>query len=337
MIEKKENEKYQTTIISNKCHKITLSIEINNSKICFSCVYFEDYFQVKYLKEYSLEELKSKINYFKQFNKENEILEEIKNNNLKGQEKILEDEKSETIKLIIPLPIYNFKNIEFTLEKIKKTKEELFEEYKSIISIYKAKMQIKDFNSKIIFDTEQKEIIKSFISYYDKLKAKLLYSFYITYTDEEIKNNLENKKIAYTVKEFHEKCDNIPSILVVCKSGDQIFGGYTPLPFKSNDSYGNDKDSFIFSLNRKEKYQKKSSSNSIWCYKNYGPCFSYDLEFIEGKINIVKFYEYDYSIPHPFFKENDGCLKNKYSSDVFLNSSNVFLNSLEIFQIMKNK
>jgi len=53
-------------------------------------------------------------------------------------------------------------------------------------------MQIKDFNSKIIIDPEQKEIMKSFISY-DKLKAKLLYSFYITYTDEEIKNNLEKK------------------------------------------------------------------------------------------------------------------------------------------------
>ena len=328
MVDKKENEEYQTTIISDKNHKINLSIEINKSKICFSCFYLEDYFKVKYFKEYTLEELKSKINYFKQFNNEKEILEEIKNNNLKGQEKILEDENSETIKLLIPLPIFIFKNIEFILEKVKKNNEEILEEYKSVVSIYKNKMQIKDFNSKIIIDTEQKEIMKSFISYYDKLKAKLLYSFYITYTDEEIKNNLKKKTIPYTVKEFHEKCDNIPSILVVCKSGDQIFGGYTPLPFKSNDSYGHDEDSFIFSLNRKKKYQKKSSSDSIWCYKNYGPCFNYDLEFIEGKIYIVKFYKYVYSIPDPFFKEKDGCLKNG-------ESSNYLLNSLEIFQIIK--
>lgn len=123
-------------------------------------------------------------------------------------------------------------------------------------------MQIKDFNSRIIVATEEKEIIKSFISYYDKFKAKLLYSFYITYTDEEIKyKNLDKKKIEHTVKEFHDKCDNHSSILVICKSGTQIFGGYTTLQFKSNDSYGDDKDSFIFSLNRKEKYPKKEGSS----------------------------------------------------------------------------
>jgi len=39
MVDKKENEEYQTTIISDKNHKINLSIEINKSKICFSCFY----------------------------------------------------------------------------------------------------------------------------------------------------------------------------------------------------------------------------------------------------------------------------------------------------------
>ena len=44
----------------------------------------------------------------------------------------------------------------------------------------------------------------------------------------------------------------------MCKSGDQFFGGYTPLSFKSDDSYGNGEDSFIFSLNRKEKEKKEN-------------------------------------------------------------------------------
>ena len=324
-----DSGKYELTIISDKNHKIFLSIEIKDSKLCFSCYYFEDYFKLNFFKEYTLEELKKSLNYFKQFNNEKEIWEEIKNNNLKGQEKIFEDENSEKIKLVIPLPINIYKTIEFTLQKLKKTDQEILEEYKSVISIYKEKLQIKDLNSKIIIDTEQKEILKSLVSYYDKFKAKLLYSFYITYTDEEIANNLKNKKIPYSVTDFHTKCDNISSILVVCKSGDQIFGGYTQLQFKSNDSYGDDKNSFIFSLNRKEKYPKTTRSGSIWCYKNYGPCFSYDLEFVEGKINIVKFNRYNYDIPSPFFKDKDKCLKNKN------NSSEYYLDSLEIFQIIK--
>lgn len=332
-----ESGKYELTIISDKNHKIFLSIEIKNTKLCISCYYFEDYFKINFFKEYTLEELKKELNYFKQFNNEKEILEEIKNNNLKGQEKIFEEENSEKIKLVIPLPINIYKNIEFTLQKLKKTDQEILEEYKSVISIYKDKLQIKDLNSKIIIDTEQKEFLKGLVSYYEKLKAILLYSFYITYTDEEIANNLKNKKIPYSVRDFHTKCDNISSILVVCKSGDQIFGGYTPLQFKSNNSYGDDKNSFIFSLNRKEKYPKKnfvdddsstSHSHSIWCYKNYGPCFYYDLEFVENTINIVNFGRYNYDIPSPFFKDKDKCLKNE-------NDRKVFLDSLEIFQIIK--
>jgi hypothetical protein len=307
---------------------MNLTVEINKSKLCFSCYCYENYFKISYYKEYTLEELKTKLNYFKQFNEEKEILLEMKFNELKGKEKIIE-ENSEIIKLIIPLTSKIYKFIEFDLQKIKKTNEELLQEYKSVVEMYQSKLQIQDFNSRIIIDIEDKEMIKSYISYYNKFRAQLLYSFYITYTDEDIKyNNLENKKIDYTVKEFHDKCDNHSSILVVCKSGDQIFGGYTSLQFKSDNSYGNDKCSFIFSLNRKQKYAK-ISGDSIWCYKNWGPCFNYDLEFIKGKINIVKFYKYCYDIPDPFFQENDKYIKNK-------GSSNIVLDSLEIFQIKQN-
>ena len=71
---------------------------------------------MNYFKGYTLEELKTKLNYFKQFNEEKEILEEIKNNHLKGQEKILE-ENYEIIKLIIPLPSNIYKTIEFDYKK----------------------------------------------------------------------------------------------------------------------------------------------------------------------------------------------------------------------------
>ena len=54
----------------------------------------------------------------------------------------------------------------------------------------------------------------------------------------------------------------------------------------------------------------------------------YDLEFVEGKINVVKFYRYSYSIPDPFFNEKDGCIKSQ-------NNSEIYLDSLEVFQIIK--
>ena len=37
-------------------------------------------------------------------------------------------------------------------------------------------------------------------------------------------------------KDFHEKCDNLSPILVVIKSNfDQVFGGFSHLPFTSKD------------------------------------------------------------------------------------------------------
>ena len=42
---------------------------------------------------------------------------------------------------------------------------------------------------------------------------------------------------------------------------------------------------------------------SIWCYRDYGPCFNYDLEFVENKMNVIKFYRKGYKIPYDFLKK----------------------------------
>lgn len=318
-------EQYKLKILSNKFHEINITMDIYKTKLRFQSSYTDNYFEIKHSKEYSLEELKTKLDYFKQFKEEKQLLEEIRNNSLKGQEKVIEDE-SKDIKLIIPLPCISFKSIEFVLNKIEKTNEEILKEYKSIVNIYLKKLQISELNSKIIIEIEHKERIKNWINPFDELKANLLYSFYISYTKEEKK---QDKKIEATVKEFHDKCDNKPSILVLCKSGKQIFGGYTPLKFTSKNEYGNDEDSFLFSINQLEKYSK-SSGHSIWCYKDYGPCFNYDLEFVVNKMNEINIYSYSYKIPSNFLNKNDDCLKDK-------DCSHIFLDSLEIFEIVKIK
>ena len=319
-----EKEKYKLKILSNKFHEINITIDINKTKLRISSFYNDNYFEIKHSKEYSLDELKAKLDYFKQFKEEKQVLEELKNNNLKGQEKIIEDDNSNDLKLIIPLPSTVFKSVEFVLNKVEKTNDEILKEYKSIINIYLKKLQISELNSKIITKIEQKERLKYWINPFDELKAKLLYSFYISYSKKEIKGD---KKISATVKDFHDKCDNKPSLLVICKSGKQIFGGYTPLKFTSKDEYGTDEDSFLFSINQLEKYSKNGGS-SIWCYKDYGPCFDYDLEFVKNKMNEINFCKYSYNIPNNFLTKNDDCLKDK-------DSSHIFLDSLEIFEIIK--
>ena len=134
--------------------------------------------------------------------------------------------------------------------------------------------------------------------------------------------------------EFHKQCDNKPSILVICSSGKQIFGGYTPLKFHSDNSNVRDRDnkySFLFSLNKLQKYKLEYTNyDSIRCFKDYGPCFSYDLEFVKNKMNMIKICKYVYDIPDNFLLKEDNIIKDK-------NSSEIILDSLEIFQIIQDK
>ena len=112
---------------------------------------------------------------------------------------------------------------------------------------------------------------------------------------------------------------------MICKSKNEIFGGYTPLSFSTANEYGCDNHSFLFSLTRLEKYPKDSfnRTKSIRKYENYGPFFHYDLCFRQNRMNIIKFDKTNYLTP-PNWVERRNC---------FFNNDGILLESLEIFQI----
>ena len=75
---------------------------------------------------------------------------------------------------------------------------------------------------------------------------------------------------------FHSKCDNIPNTLVLIKSeGKRRFGGFTPIPWKSQGDYINEPEmkTFIFSLDNKKIYHLKNENDAVYHDKNTGPCF----------------------------------------------------------------
>lgn len=155
-----------------------------------------------------------------------------------------------------------YPSLPYTLLKKEKTTEKVLEECKSIIKIYKDKAKIVGLSSKIIKEDIQSEALKAWISPIHSLKAVLLlYTFDMNYPEVMKSGGLfsnPNFEIKKAVKDFHDVCDGKCSILVLCKSKTQIFGGYTPLSFKRNDSYGKDNKSFLFSINDLEKYHKKN-------------------------------------------------------------------------------
>jgi hypothetical protein len=63
---------------------------------------------------------------------------------------------------------------------------------------------------------------------------------------------LRGSRDGFTYKKFHEICDNQSRTVTIIKVkvSKEILGGYNPIEWKSDDSYGTTKDSFIFSFKR---------------------------------------------------------------------------------------
>lgn len=70
--------------------------------------------------------------------------------------------------------------------------------------------------------------------------------------------------------------------LLIAKSEDFIFGGYSDKNWKSIEKFQKSRNSFLFSL----KYEKKSKifrnqEKALYYNKNFGPCFGEDLMIVD--------------------------------------------------------
>jgi len=320
---------YNIKIKTVKLNEMNLYITIKNDKLFITCFYSKNYFKRTFSNSFTLPELQNQSDYYKQFKNIERVINEIAHNIFKEKEYIKEDEESsKEIELIIPLSGTEHNNISFKLQLEEKSEKEEYQECKSIVAKYEEELLIADFNSKILISKDiEKHAIKMFISPNHKIKAKLIYSFHKDITlDKKGKITFNDDKVE-TVEDFHSACDKKKHILILCKSKEEIFGGYTPLAFSSSNEYGRDNESFLFSLNRFKKYPKNSFKNteSIWCYKNFGPCFHYDLSFHKKEMNIVELKKTNYLTSDNWINKND----------CYTACGRIILDSLEIFQIVE--
>ena len=338
-----EEVKYKKQIKSNKNHLFTLEIKFQINTLLLISYFTENYITHNYIGKFYLEVLQRISNYYKQFNSVEMIIKEIEAYN--GEEKISLEEKNDEVDIKFPIGSATFKEINFTLKLKHKSDKEKIEEYEMALKKYKEHFEGWDvyikkltkkinhlenrflmpgLNSKILLqDNYQKEIIKMWISPFKDISAHLIYCFNFKY-----KKPLEDYENGYDdLKNFHKSCDGKSNVLVLCKSKDEIFGGFTPLCFLSDNTYGYDNDSFIFSVNNLKKYSKYNLNNdkSIWRYADYGPCFSYDMNFKINTINQVKFECANYCIPKSLVDKNNAII----DCDNW-----ILLDSIEIYQII---
>ena len=162
------------------------------------------------------------------------------------------------------------------LKKLKKEINELKNDNKVLISI----IENQNNDIKILKDSLFNLINKSVIMADDE-KSSLLKEIEKK-TNKKIKQL--NKIYQATIDggkpiNFHNKCDNIPNTLVVIKSEEnKRFGGFTPIPWKSEGNYidDNEANTFIFSLDSEQiSLLKEYNKTAVFHNKDYGPCFGY--------------------------------------------------------------
>ncbi|UZO02763.1 uncharacterized protein OCT59_021242 [Rhizophagus irregularis] len=186
-------------------------------------------------------------------------------------------------------------------------------------------IKLKDIDSKII-TFQQAELISKWINELEKLTTS--YEFKLLYRDSrDWSSGLFSR-----FKKFHEICNNQSRTIVIIKvkGSKDILGGYNPIEWKSDSSYGITKNSFIFSFNNDGiddyilshvKNEKKAIFNSS--FYDIGPSFG------DGDLYLYQ------NHPNNFGELRIRCRKNSYErqiKEIEINDS--CFSEVEVFQII---
>jgi len=134
----------------------------------------------------------------------------------------------------------------------------------------------------------------------NKLFPKLMKLSSIVTEDEEdmVKKwiNIDSKKVTFQLlykssidgnraSNFHTKCDgNGATISFIESSNGLKFGGYTTTNWDQSNTYKNDKNAFIFSLNKKRMFLCSNPINAIYCGSAYHITFGggHDIYLVDS-------------------------------------------------------
>ena len=277
-----EGKSFQIELNTNRNNKFLIIIHLDN-EIKIVANQINDIIKKSFSNKFTFEKIREN-KYFLQFDSLKEIFDELKERI--NSNKITLEEYENSLKINIQLPSSKNKEIIFELnqknkndsEKIRDLIQIVIEQNKEISDLKKEVNDLKEklnilwkekeerkkiynFDSKIINGNEKyNECLKNWIDPLRKIKAEFLY---------RLSQNGEN------ISTFHELCDNKgPTLTLFHVNNGNKVGIYTPLSWDSNSEWKMDMDTFIFNLNKNQKYKKLQPEHSIYCFNSFGPLTS---------------------------------------------------------------
>ncbi|KAL9954724.1 hypothetical protein ACROYT_G042297 [Oculina patagonica] len=118
--------------------------------------------------------------------------------------------------------------------------------------------------SEILTNEEHRSVLKSWLPRQDG-KWRLLF---------------RASRDGFAAATFHSKCDNKGPTVTIVKSGNNIFGGFTEVPWKSQGKWTRCRGAFLFSMVNphglgptKMPLKSQVQQQAIYCHSSYGPTF----------------------------------------------------------------
>ena len=192
----------------------------------------------------------------------------------------------------IALPSVKVKEIKFGLIKITKNENEKINELTNII--LELKNKINELENTVSNQQKEINILKektNFIPINELNQSKILegiedYSFINSLFSDKCSFNLlyrATRDGSYP-KDYHKKCDNQgPTLTLIKTDNNRKFGGYVSKDREygtANEVYVKDKNAFIFSINKKTKYNIKDGNTDAFSNSSIrGPNFTVSLGF----------------------------------------------------------
>ena len=237
---------------------------------------------------FTLKQLQNLNNYFKMFDKMDDVITNLINLFEENKFELLINDKSIIIDFFPGIIIKG--EIKFILNLREKTTNEKINDLTILTSSILKRLDILEKENSELKE-KVRELTNKLKEYTHPKETDFFQDSVILSKkkDIEIMLNMINKKIKSVAllyrgtrdgdnaRNFHEKCDNKGPTLTLCKGKDgNIFGGYTEAEWDSKGRHPKyDKNAFIFSVTKNKKFNSKNYENSIECNPDLGPVFGF--------------------------------------------------------------
>ena len=333
--------------------KYKLIISYNDRLICFEIEKSGQFPKQEYYLYLNMEQLSNKNRFFLQFESIQQIFETLKSMIENKNLSIIEEGNNMRMKITIPFPKNSF-YIDIP-SKEKNIREEMASISKYIVELDE---KIKAGNEKIKLLEEKIDELMKFkkdceIAKKEKIKIENRYFFnsnIIKYEDENMIINwfdkkpekfsklLDSKEKGDSIQTFYNLCKHMPRLIIFIKTlSGYRFGGFTsnPIPtnsYKNNNSnnygYCQDKTAFVFSIDKKQKYNINDEKYATLYY--YDDSYNGGQRYFQfGKRDIVIYDNYTMN------SENYVGVGNfdNFNNEIIGKDNYFIVDSFEVYQI----